>query len=415
MRGPIAQGTIRTTFVLGLRLAVQAGTLLIVARLLGPDRFGAFAGVASLAVMLGTLSTFGTHLVLLGRVSRDPAERESVLLYAVPTTLLGGGILLALYLMITTLALGELGIAWPTLVALGVTEIWLQPLLGLPVNEHLGLGRIARSQLLATLPLLLRLTAAVATSLLPTTDQLSTFAYGYFCASVVALVFASVSMPVPWPRPRTWRLPNRFEFSEAAGFAAIGLTAMSPAELDKTLATRMLPLGVAGMYAAGSRIVGATTLPVIAMLLSALPRLFREGQALPERSSYLSGRIFGAALAYSGTLALVLWTFAPSLDLVFGKMYSGLGDMIRWLCLAVPGMALRLAAGSILMAQEKPWMRVGFEAGGMGILVLATVALTYKFGSIGMPLALACSEWGMTVIGFFCIYRAKSPTKHSVA
>ena len=45
MTGPIARGTIRTTFVLGLRLLVQAGTLLIVARMLGPDQFGAFASV----------------------------------------------------------------------------------------------------------------------------------------------------------------------------------------------------------------------------------------------------------------------------------------------------------------------------------------------------------------------------------
>ncbi|MGH8403185.1 MAG: lipopolysaccharide biosynthesis protein, partial [Gammaproteobacteria bacterium] len=59
-KGPIARGTIRTGIVLGLRLLVQAGTLLLVARLLGPREYGAFAGVAALAVMLGTLATFGT-------------------------------------------------------------------------------------------------------------------------------------------------------------------------------------------------------------------------------------------------------------------------------------------------------------------------------------------------------------------
>ena len=63
MQGPIARGTIRTSFVLGLRLLVQADMLLIVARMLGPHQFGAFAGVAALAVILGTLLTFGIHLV----------------------------------------------------------------------------------------------------------------------------------------------------------------------------------------------------------------------------------------------------------------------------------------------------------------------------------------------------------------
>jgi len=51
-KGPIARGTVRTSVVLGLRLVVQAGTLLIVARMLGPGAFGVFAGVAALAVLL---------------------------------------------------------------------------------------------------------------------------------------------------------------------------------------------------------------------------------------------------------------------------------------------------------------------------------------------------------------------------
>jgi len=41
LQGAIAQSTIRTSVVLGLRLAVQAGGLLLVARLLEPQQFGA--------------------------------------------------------------------------------------------------------------------------------------------------------------------------------------------------------------------------------------------------------------------------------------------------------------------------------------------------------------------------------------
>lgn len=39
-KGPIARGTVRTSAVLGLRLLVQAGTLLLVAWLLGPRTCG---------------------------------------------------------------------------------------------------------------------------------------------------------------------------------------------------------------------------------------------------------------------------------------------------------------------------------------------------------------------------------------
>ncbi|QJX02113.1 oligosaccharide flippase family protein [Alcanivorax sp. IO_7] len=66
-KGPIALGTIRTSLVLGLRLIIQAGTLLLVTRILGPEKFGAFAGVVALAVLLGTLSTFGANIIFLDK------------------------------------------------------------------------------------------------------------------------------------------------------------------------------------------------------------------------------------------------------------------------------------------------------------------------------------------------------------
>lgn len=399
-QGPIAKGTIRTTFVLGLRLLVQAGTLLLVARMLGPQQFGAFAGIAALAVMLGAFASFGTNVVLLGEVSKAPGRREEVLKYAVPTTLSCGGILLVAYLLICTLVLREAGVPMMVLLAIGISEIWLQPLFGLPAAEHLALGRIARSQMLATLPLLLRLAAAGAVFLVRPNDPLALYAYGYLVASAVALTFASATMPAPWPRLATWRVPDKKELRDAAGYAALNITATTPAELDKTLATKLLPLGSAGLYAAGARVIGAATLPVIAMMLSALPRLFREGEDQPYRTRKLVLKILAVTSLYSFALAVLLWLLAPTFVWIFGTRYAGVQHTIHWLCLAVPGMALRMAAGCILMALGRPWIRVGFEVAGLVVLVVAALLLTVRFGMAGMPLALACSEWMMALIGW---------------
>lgn len=399
MSGAIARSTLRTSAVLGLRLVVQAGTLLLVARLLGPDQFGAFAGVAALAVMLGTLSTFGSHLVLLGEVSKEPLGRAQVLPWAVPTTLLCGSGLLLVYLLACLLVLNHADVALPVLLALGITEMWLQPLFNLPAMEHLALERTARSQLLTTLPLALRLLAAIAVLLVRPADPLAAYAYGYLAASLVALGIATATMPAPWPSLRQWRLPNKSEWRETAGYAALAITAASPAELDKTLATRLLPLAASGLYAAAARVVGAATLPVIALLLSATPRLFREGQSQPHRTARLVRWIFAAAFAYSLLLAVALWLAAPAFVWLFGAKYAGIEHMIHWLCLAVPGMALRIAAGNVLMALGKPWMRAGFEVAGLTALVIASLTLTPSLGAIGMPLALAASEWTMTLLG----------------
>lgn len=399
-QGPIARGTVRTSFVLGLRLVVQAGTLLLVARMLGPHRFGAFAGVVALAVILGTLATFGTHTVLLAEVSKDPAQREKVLSYAVPFALLCGGALLAIYLLLCVFVLGGTGVSIAVLVAIGTTEILLQPLLTLPTMEHLGLNRIARSQLLQSLPMALRLAAAASVFLLHPTDPLTAYGYGYFVASLLVLAIATATMPAPWPALTTWRLPNKQELRNAAGYAALNVTATGPAELDKTLATKLLPLAASGVYAAGARVIGAATLPVIAMMVSALPRLFREGQDQPERTAHLLRWIFVAALGYSIALAVLLWFIAPVFVWLFGTKYQGLEHTIHWLTLAVPGMALRIAAGSVLTALSRPWARVGFELTGLTVLVVAAAILTTWLGITGMPLALTCAEWVMAILGW---------------
>lgn len=415
-RGPIARGTIRTSLVLGLRLVVQAGTLLLVARMLGPHDYGAFAGVAALALMLGTLATFGTNVILLSQVAREPALRKNVLLYAVPLTLLCGGVLLVVYLLICVFVIRATGVTVAVLIAIGAAETLLQPLFSLPATEHLALGRIARSQLLTILPLTLRLAAAAAVFLLRPSDPLASYGFGYFLASLLALGVATLTMPAPWPDPRVWRLPTRAELRAAAGYATINLTATTPAELDKTLATGLLPLAVSGVYAAGARVVGALTLPVIAMILSALPRLFREGQGKPGNMARLLRWIFAAALGYSLALGVVLWFIAPIFVWLFGAKYQGVVHAIHWLTLAVPGMALRMVAGSTLMAMAHPWLRVGFEVAGLMVLLVFSVLLAPRWGLTGMALALVIMEWAMAVIGIgWVVHFGRNPPLVSTA
>ncbi|HCW91725.1 MAG TPA: polysaccharide biosynthesis protein [Marinobacter sp.] len=395
--GPIARSTIKTSFVLGLRLVVQAGTLLLVARMLGPEQFGAFAGIAALAVLLGALASLGSSLVLLGAMSNDPALRDQVLPWAIPTTLLTGAVLLTLFVAISKTLLAAADVSLMVLLAIGITEVWLQPLLSLVTTEHHAQGRIARSQLLHVIPLALRMLLAMSILLLSPTRPLDIYAPGYCLASLLPLMV--LVLKTSWPGIEHWRLPSYNELKNTAGFAALNITNMGPAELDKTLAARLMPMAEAGVYSAGARAIGAVVLPVGAMLLSALPRLFREGSE-HQQSKRLTNWIFSATVLYSVCIAGLLWMLAPVFNVIFGDEYTGIAETVQLLCLAVPGLALRLAAGNVLMAYGKAWVRVGFELVGISLLLTLAVALTSQFGQTGMPLALAGSELAMAAIGW---------------
>lgn len=398
-KGPIAMGTIRTSFVLGLRLLIQAGTLLLVARILGPQGFGVFAGIASLAFILGTLSTFGSQLVLLGEMSREPSRRNGVLPYAIPTTLLGGSLLLIVYLMLAYWLLPSNAIAWPALLAIGVAEIVFLPLFGLMATEHHALGRVARAQLMRNSPLALRLLTAACIFLFDLSPALSIYAGGYLATSVFVLLLGAYYLPRKWPRWQYWRLPSIVECRNSFGYAAINMSKAGPGELDKILAVKLLATDAAGIYAAGSRVVGAITLPITAMTLSALPRLFREYDRQHSESPRLLRWMYSASFLYSLGLASALWLSAPVLEVLFGANYQGMHEVIRWLCPAIPGIALRLVGGNALMSMGKPWFRVGVEIIGLSILTVVSFLLASDIGVKGMVYAVVCAEWGMAIVG----------------
>lgn len=403
LKGPIARATIRTSFVLGLRLIVQAGTLLLVARMLGPADYGAFAAIAALAVLMGTFATFGTHLVLLAEISKKPDQRQPVLAYAVPTTLISGSVLLLLYLAAGQFWLANASVPLQVMACIGLAETLLLPLYLLPATEELALEKTARSQLLVIFPLALRMAVAGIVMLLAPAQPLVLFAWLYLATALLALVCMKVYKHDAWLQPKQWKLPNRAQLKHSVGYATLSLTAAGPSELDKMLAVKLLPLGVSGLYAAASRVIGAATLPVTALLLSALPRLFRQAGEHSAQSQRLNRWIYLSVLIYGMALAGLLWFAAPAVQWLFGSQYQGMGDMLRWLCLAVPGLVLRLTVASILMTQDKPWLRAGFEVFGMATLAIAAFALYPQFGAKGMALALAASEWGMVLIAMIFI------------
>lgn len=405
MKNDIARNTLHTSAVLGLRLIIQAGNLIAVTRLLGPERFGEFAGVAALAVMLGALSSCGSHLVLLREMSRDPDRSDNVLPYALGATLAGGTALLLIFFACVATLLSATHIALSVMLCVALAELWLQPLLVLTSIDRQAHGQIASSQLLLTLPLTLRLIAAWIIWACAFPKPLEIYAFAYIGASIISLLIGLRGLRRAWPPVAHWRLPGRKEWLDTSGFAVLNMTAMGPTELDKTLALRLLPLAAAGLYAASARVVGALVLPVMALMLAALPRLFRDGRNVDGQRLLRS--IFVYSLLYGLLAAITLRLGGPILESAFGDRYKGMRDVLAWLALAVPGMALRIAAGNALMAGSHPWLRAGTEVLGLVALCAAAWLLATNHRDAGMPLALACSEWSMAIVGWLMLLRRR--------
>lgn len=402
--GPITKSTIRTSFVLGMRLLIQTATLLLVTRLLGASNYGLFAGIAALAVLIGTFSTFGMHLVLLGEVSKSPARCAQILSYAIPTTLIFSSILFSLYIGICSLLFYSLSPSLIVIICIGLTEIILLPLFLLSTIEELALGKTAQSQLWVIFPLALRTVAAALVLFIDSAEPLILFSWLYLGSAVIALYCRKLFKPDAWLNPKGWRLANKQELKNSAGYAALAVTAAGPSELDKMLAVKLLPLGMSGIYVAAARVMGAVALPIMALLLVVLPKLFRTYDTLANSSSKLNTWIVIVVLIYSAAISSVLWWFAPWIELVFGSHYHGMINLLRWLCYVIPLLLLRISLANILMSMDKPWLRALIETIGMVILVLSAVILSSYFGVLGIIFALAVSEAAMVILSLIIVF-----------
>lgn len=412
LKGPITLGTIRTSFVLGLRLIVQAGTLFLLASVLGPHGFGLYAGLGAMAVLLGTLASFGTHLTLLRDVSRASPDVDAALHLALGTTAFCGSILLLIYVIFSQILLPIPDGAHWVILCLGIAEVLLQPFLVIAAMERHGRGQIARSQVLLIQPLLLRLFVILAIAGFAPEYPLSWYALGHLGAVTLPLGYVVWSAaPVTWREPLRWRVARRSDWRGLAGYAVMNASANGVAELDKILATRLLSFGAAGVYSAASRVVGSLVLPVMAMVLAAMPRLFRDGAAAGKTLHYW---LFAFAATYGLLAASVMALAAPWIESLLGDAYAGVSELIRLLAFAVPAVSVRAAATNVLTTLERPWVRVCLEL--IGWLVIAALAFAFvrSHGSLGLAFSIICAEWLLAVGSVVLISMITNPSRKSI-
>ena len=405
-RGPVARATVRTTVVLCLKLLAQAGSLVLLAHLLGPGRFANYVAMASIAVLFGAFATFGTHVTLLRDLSRSPDSHEHSLSRAIGTTLACGSALLAAYIPVVLLLFGNAPEVVRVSFCLGASELLVQPFLLLSATQRQAKGRAALSQLLMALPLLLRLAILVILWAINAPDPLAIYAVGHLASAITAVAFSIATLRHRWPRPSQWRLIERRDWGTNAGFAMMMTTAQGPTELDKVLATKLLLPGVAGLYAAAARVIAASVIPILSMMVSVLPRLFHEG-----RRDRLTKLIFATSLLYGLMSCAALVALAPAIGWAFGDDFTGLDEIIRLMAFAAPSLCLRVAATNVLMAQVGPWFRIATEVAGMVLLAALAFLLTPTWSTKGLIVAVIAAESLMAVYSWYCLLHARKETE----
>ena len=278
--------------------------------------------------------------------------------------------------MIVLIAAAEL-LAMP-LVAAGSLAFQAHERLGRTIFNHVQLN-------------LVRL-GAVALLAAAGQGDLVAFAWAYFGATAVAALLSLLQVRRAYGRPDWTRGGLAGRRREGLGFSLSVVANTAHGELDKTLLLRLGSAAAAGSYSVANRVVSAATTPLVAYILAAVPRLFREGEQGTAAAAALARRLLPPILLYGLVAAAGLYVAAPLLPWVFGPGFGAALDLVPWLAplpLLVGASQLGL---NVLSSSGRQRSRVLFEGLCLVVNIGLNVVLIPRWGAHGAVAALLVSQ-----------------------
>ncbi|BFH76245.1 hypothetical protein TthTF19_14000 [Thermus thermophilus] len=404
MRSLLARNTLWMLLGFGVRLGVQFLYFVLLARILGPQQYGAFVGVAALVMVLSPFASWGSGNILIKYASRDPSLFKRYWGAALATTLASGGALTGLAFLLTGLLF-----TWETALTLAL-PIALGDLIGIRLADVSGQAfqsreRLSRTSAIWVLISVSRLLGVLVLYALPEASAVH-WALLYAGSGLLA-----GALGVAWV---TRELgfgplgldPMRGEWREGFYFA-ISLAAQGAYnDLDKTLLSRLVSDAVAGGYAAAYRVLDAAFVPMRALLYATYPRFFREGKRGLKASRTFALKLLPWGLAAGGLGTVLALGLAPLLPILLGPEYALSATVLPLLAPILLFRALHYLAADALTGAGYQGLRSAAQVGvalfNLGLNLWWIPLLGWK-GAVWSSLLsdglLAASLWLMLLLG----------------
>jgi O-antigen/teichoic acid export membrane protein len=316
----------------GVRLPVQAGYFILIARTLQVEQYGAFIGVTALVAIVTPFASLGTGSLLVKNVSRDRPLFQECWGNALGVTLCFGSALVALLLSTSQLLLPR-SIPFKMVLLVSVADLVFTPMLGLAAQAFQAFEMLNKTTHLNVLLSVSRLGGAAMLAVAvpqPTGDNWSLL---YLLSSATASVIGITWVLLTLGTPKVALTRVRSELVEGLYFSS-GLAAQTIYnDVDKIMLVRMATLNAAGIYAAAYRIVEVAFAPIRSVLSATYPQFFQRGSAGLQTSFAFARFLLRRTTLYAVFACLALEISAPILPRVLGPDYGATVEALRWLAL----------------------------------------------------------------------------------
>jgi O-antigen/teichoic acid export membrane protein len=328
-RRRFAHNTAWMTLGYGARVGFQALYFVVLARALGADGLGAFAGAVALVAIVGPFVGLGAGNLLVKHVARSPERFARYWGGALSVTLASAAALTIGILVIARVALPRT-ISLPLILSVAIADLVftrVTDISGQAFQAHERLSRTAQFPLLVSG---LRTVAAVGFALLshPTPEAWSVWYAG--STAIAALVAVFVTNRELGRPEQVFGYPAS-EVREGAYFATSLSAQNIYNDIDKWMLARLSTLEATGIYSAAYRLIDVSFVPVRSLLAAAYPRFFQQGARGARAGLALARRLLPVAIGYAGIAGALLYLLAPILPRVLGASFQASVEATRWL------------------------------------------------------------------------------------
>jgi PST family polysaccharide transporter len=383
-----------------VRLGIGVAVTGIVARYLGPEKFGTLNFAVGFTGMLVFLNQLGLEHVLVRNLRQRPQDTYSYLGSALLVRFVGSCVLVAVSLVgISLLRPSADGIRLivfflalaHTFKSLEVVDLWFRSQLR---SKRTAIARSAAFALAAALNIVLVLTRA----------SLPAFAAVYAVDAALAGLFLLAS----YLRSHSARLSQwRATAAHVGGLlrdswplmitgAAIALHL----HIDKVMLGLYLSDADVGVYSAASRIRTALGFVPQAIAASALPLLSDE--SVGSHAYYRKFQRLFDAMTWTGLViaASVALLSGPIVSLVFGSEYARSVAILAMLMLPVPMTFWGTAGQKLVVVENVTTISLVRSSLGALINIALNAFLIPRFGVLGAAIATAVSFFVQDVLAF---------------
>lgn len=379
-------------------LVMQAATFILLARLLGPYEYGAFAGAFAFTMVAAQYTSAGMGTVLLRYVTQDNSKFSEYWGNLLLTSLVVGSVMVA---GLTLIGSHFLNASSAKLV------IWcaISNCFGLQLTFEIAKAFQAFEKMVVTSIMNLctsfvRLLTVLGLMLSRGHVTSLQWAVASMLVTILAATAGIIAASIRFGRPHMKPSLARRHGLEGLGYAFALSTSAVYNDIDKTMLSHYGMNSANGIYSMAYRAVDIATAPIYALRDASLPSLFRKGKVGLAEAAKLSSKLLTRAMAISAVASLACFLIAPVLPHLLGPGFAASVSALRWLALIPLLRSVHQITGSTLTGAGLQRYRTAAQVCAAITNLGLNIWLIPKFGWIGAAWASLLTDGFLGVLNF---------------